>query len=134
MKLELPEIYPDELYTIDLSFHDGITGELLKNTRINHNITVLQNDHTLEQYSNEMTKDGTNSFDVMIPFEHTEMIQIIIELRAAVDEHGNATWYEEEIVFAVNVVPEFEIIAMILLLSLIPVILLSKSKILPKFQ
>ena len=44
-----------------------------------------------------MTKDGTNSFDVMIPSEHTEMIQIIIELRAGVDEHGNATWYEEEI-------------------------------------
>ena len=134
MKLELPEIYPDELYTIDLSFHDGITGELLKNTRINHNITVLQNDNTIEQYSQEMTKDGTNSFNVMIPSEHTEMIQIIIELRAGVDENGNATWYEEEIVFVVNVVPEFEIIAMILLLSLIPVILLSKSKILPKFQ
>ena len=81
-----------------------MTGELLKNTRINHNITVLQNDHTLEQYFREMTKDGTNSFDVMIPSEHTEMIQIIIELRAGVDEHGNATWYEEEIVFAVNVI------------------------------
>ena len=76
-------------------FMNGITGELLKNTRINHNITVLQNNHTLEQYFREMTKDGTNSFDVMIPSEHTEMIQIIIELRAAVDEHGNATWYEE---------------------------------------
>ena len=42
VKLEWPEVYPHEMYTFKVSFHDPETGELLNDQmRINYDITIL---------------------------------------------------------------------------------------------
>ena len=64
----------------------------------------------------------------MFPEESEGLAQIIVELKESSD-HGIPTTYNEEITFSVNVVPEFGVIAaMILAASLVPILLLSKSK------
>ena len=45
VKLEWPEVYPDEIYTFKVSFHDPETGNLLDEIRLNYNILVSQHDN-----------------------------------------------------------------------------------------
>ena len=128
IKLEWPEVYPHEVYNFKVSFYDSNTGELLDDIRLNYNIKVLQHDHPVEIYEHNSATDGTGNFDVMFPEESEGPAQIIVELKESSD-HGIPTTYNEEITFSVNVVPEFGVItAMILAASVIPILLLSKSK------
>ena len=128
IKLEWPEVYPDEIYNFKVSFYDSNTGELLDDIRLNYNIKVLQHDHPVEIYEHNLATDGTGNFDVMFPEESEGPAQIIVELKESSD-HGIPTTYNEEITFSVNVVPEFGVIAAVILAaSLVPILLLSKSK------
>ena len=131
VKLEWPEVYPDEIYKFKVSFYDPNTGELLDDIRLNYNIIVSQRDHEVEVYEHNLATDGTGEFDVMFPQESEGPAEIIVDLRAASD-NGHTIKYEEEVKFAVNVVPEFGVIVAILAAAFIPILLLSKSKLMTK--
>ena len=131
VKLEWPEVYPNEIYNFKVSFYDPNTGELLDDIRLNYNIIVIQDDHEVEIYEQNLATDGTGEFEVMFPQESEGPAEIIVELRAASDK-GHTIKYEEEVKFSVNVVPEFGVIAAILAVAFVPIILFSKSKLMPK--
>ena len=133
VKLEWPEVYPHELNQFKVSFHDPETGNLLDEIRLNYNIFVMQNDDEIEHYIHNLTTDGTGEFEVLFSEESQGLAKVVVELKASSDK-GFATVYNEEVVFSVNVVPEFGVIAMIILsVALVPILLLSKSKLMPKF-
>ena len=134
VKLEWPEVIPLELTTFKVSFHDPITGELLDDEwRINYDLYVMQHDHTVEFYHQQLATDGTGEHEVLFPEESQGLAQVIVELKAA-SSHGHTIKYFEDVTFSVNVVPEFGVIAAIVLsIAFVPILLLSKSKLMPKF-
>ena len=133
VKLEWPEVYPDVMYTFKVSFHDPVTGDLLDEIRLVYNVEVNQDDHHVESYKTQTT-NGTGEFDVFFPEESQGPAEVLVHLNASVD-HGFPTVYKEDVVFSVNVVPEFGVITMIILsIAFIPILLLSKSKLMPKFK
>ena len=135
VNLEWPEVYPGELYTFKVSFHDPKTGKLLDDgIRLNYNIEVLQYGHPIESYEHNLTTDGTGEFEVFFHEESEGLAQVIVELRASSHTSGDVIVYNEKVEFSVNVVPEFGVIAMIIFsIAFVPILLLSKSKLMPKF-
>ena len=134
VKLEWPEVYPHELYTIKVSFHDPNTGELLDNLRLNYNLAITQHDSPVEVYKHNLSTDGTGEFEVFFPEESEGLAEVIVELRIANDKSGNMYTYNEKVIFSVNVVPEFGLIVMIVLsAAFVPILLISKTKLTQKF-
>ena len=128
VKLEWPEVYPHEISTFKVSFHDPVTDELIHtDTRFDYTILVKQNDHIIEQY-HEKTIKGGHDYQVMFPEDSQGPAEVTLII------HFIRTDYEvlrldEEITFSVNVVPEFGVIAAIILsIAFIPILFLSKSK------
>ena len=69
----------------------------------------------------------------MFPEESQGLAKVVVYLNAASD-HGFATVYKEDVVFSVNIVPEFGVIAAIVLsIAFVPILFLSKSKLMTKF-
>ena len=134
VKLEWPQVIPLELNTFKVSFHDPKTGELLDDEyRINYDIYVMQHDHVVEESLLNLATKGTGEFEVMFPEKSQGPAQVIVGLNAA-SEHGRTITYFEDVTFSVNVVPEFGVIAAIILsIAFVPILLLSKSKLMPKF-
>ena len=134
VKLEWPRVIPLELNTFKVSFHDPETGILLDDEwRINYNISVMQNDNIVEYYQKNLATKGTGEFDVFFPEENQGPAQVVVELKAA-SSHGHTIKYFEDVTFSVNVVPEFGVVAAIILsIAFVPILLLSKSKLMPKF-
>ena len=134
VKIDWPEVYPLDLYEFNVSFHDPKTGELLDNLRLNYNLAITQHDHPVEIYDHNLATDGTGHFEVMFPEESEGLAEVIVELRVANDKAGNMYTYNEEVKFSVNVVPEFGLIVMIVLsAAFVPILLISKTKLLPKY-
>ena len=133
VKLQWPEVYPHELNNFKVSFHDPETGDLLDEIRLNYNIYVMQYDHEVEHYIHNLTTDGTGDFEILFPEESQGLAEIVVELKASSD-HGFATVYDEKVTFSVNVVPEFGVIAAIILsIAFVPILLVSKSKLFSKY-
>ena len=133
LKLEWPEVIPAELNVIKVSFHDPETGNLIDDEyRINYDIYIMQHGHVVEHYLQNLATKGIGEFEVLFPEKNSKgLAQVIVELKAA-SEHGRTITYFEEVVFSVNVVPEFGVIAAIVLsIAFVPIILLSKSKLMP---
>ena len=125
VKLEWPELYPDELKTFKVSFYDPNTGKLLDH-KLNYNIAVSQHDHPVEIYEHNMATDGTGEFEVLFPEESQGPAKVTVEIRAI---DGDSVWYEETVEFEVTVVPEFGVIAaMIMAAAFVPILFVSKSK------
>ena len=134
VKLEWPEVYPHELNQFKVSFHDPNTGELLDDLRLNYDIEVSQHDHTVEFYKQNLATDGTGEFEVLFPEESQGLAQVVVKLRASSHTDGEVIKYFEDVTFSVNVVPEFGVIAAVILsIAFVPILLLSKSKLMPKF-
>lgn len=135
VKLEWPEVYPDEIYTFKVSFYDPATGKLLDNdTRLNYNVYITQFDHEVETYMHNLAINGAGEFDVLFAPEHEGLAEVIVELRVASHTSGDFTEYNEKVNFSVNVVPEFGVIAMIVLIAaFVPILLISKTRLFPKF-
>jgi predicted secreted protein with PEFG-CTERM motif len=135
VKLEWPEVYPDEISTFKVFFHDPITGKLLDDeTRLNYNLYVTQFDHPVETYMQNLATNGIGEFDVLFAEEHEGMAEVIVELRASSHTSGDTVWYDESVNFSVNVVPEFGVIAMMIMIAaFVPILLISKTRLFPKF-
>ena len=134
IKLEWPEVYPDEIYKFKVSFHDPITDELIHtNTRFDYTVLVKQNDYIIEEYYDKTIK-GEGEYEVLFPENSQGPAEVTLILHF-IRTDDEVLQLDEEITFPVNVVPEFGVItAMILAASLVPILLLSKSKLMPKIQ
>lgn len=130
VKLEWPEVYPDEVYKFKVSFHDPQTGEWLDNiSKLNYNVYVTQHDHPVETYKHNLTRDGTGEFEVFFPQDAEGPAEVTVELRLATDHDARVVRFNESVTFSVNVVPEFgTIAAMILAASIIPILLVSRNR------
>jgi predicted secreted protein with PEFG-CTERM motif len=140
VKLQWPEIYPEEISTFKVSFHDPETGELLdgklvdETFRLAYNVIVTQFDHPVEHYHQNLTTDGTGEFEILFPADHEGMAKVTVELRALNRSSGETIWYDEEVNFSVNVVPEFGVIAMMIMITaFVPILLISKTRLFTKF-
>ena len=133
VKLEWPVLYPDEIKKFKVSFYDPTTGKLLDDIKINYNIQVTQHDYPVEHYEHNLAIDGTGEFNVMFPLESQGAAKVTVEIRSEVVK-GITNWIEETVEFEVNVVPEFGVItAMILAASVVPILLVSKTRLAQKF-
>ena len=93
----------------------------------------MQHDHEVEHYMHNLATDGTGEFEVLFPEESEGLAKVVVELRLASDK-GHTIKYNEEVTFSVNVVPEFGVIAAVIFaIAFVPILLLSKSKLMPKF-
>ena len=134
VKLEWPEVYPEEVSNFKVSFHDPETGELVDDIKIHYQIYVTQNDHEIETIKYVDTSDGTAEHEILFPSESEGLAKVIVRSMVSIDEHAYVVNYHENVEFSVNVVPEFGVIAMIILsIAFVPILLLSKSKLVPKF-
>ena len=128
VKLEWPEVYPHEISTFKVSFHDPVTDELIHtNTRFDYTILVKQNDHIIEEY-HEKTIEGGHDYQVMFPEDSQGPAEVTLIIQFIRTDY-EVLRLDEELTFSVNVVPEFGVIAAIILsIAFIPILLLSKSK------
>ena len=85
VKLEWPEVYPNDNYTFKVSFHDPETKILLDEIKISYNFFVVQNDRLVEFYEYITAEDGTGEFDVFFPKESKELATVVVKLKAAND-------------------------------------------------
>jgi len=107
VKLEWPEISPDEVSTFYLSFNDPITDELIENTRFDFIVVVMQGEQIIEDYHEARTQTATYQFTVLFPEDSQGPAEVLITLDyIRTDE--NVLKLDEEISFSVNVIPEFE--------------------------
>ena len=134
VKLEWPEIYPVEMNNFKVSFHYPETGELLDDVRFHYEIFVTQNDHEIETIKFVYTSDGTAEHKIFFPHDSEGLAKVVVRLMVSIDEHAYVINYHENVEFSVNVVPEFGVIAMIILsIAFVPILLISKSKLMLKF-
>jgi predicted secreted protein with PEFG-CTERM motif len=81
-----------------------------------------------------LATDGTGEFEVLFAEEHEGMAKVTVELRALSRTSGDTAWYDESVNFSVNVVPEFGVIAMMIMTAaFVPILLISKTRLFPKF-
>ena len=80
------------------------------------------------------TSDGTAEHLILFPEESEGLAKVVVRLMVSLDEKAQVVNYHENVEFSVNVIPEFGVIAMIILsIAFIPILLLSKTKLMPKF-
>ena len=88
---------------------------------------VKQNDYIIEEYYDKTIK-GEGEYEVLFPENSQGPAEVTLILHF-IRTDDEVLQLDEEITFPVNVVPEFGVItAMILAASLVPILLLSKSK------
>lgn len=126
VQLFWPEVLPDELYEVELRFLDPQTNEPITKFWFVYNVAVIQNNETIEVYTNERSDDGKGLFGVVFPVEGTGPAQVIVVITAM---GSGPTWanVKERVVFDVQVVPEFPVLLTIIIaLPLLAVVLLSR--------
>jgi len=109
LKLEWQEVYPNDNYTFKVFFHDPVTREILDELKISYNFSVMYNDHHVEFYEYILATDGTGEFDVSFPEESHGLATVVVKLKAA-NDRGHTISYSEDVIFSINLVPEFGII------------------------
>ncbi|MCH7647014.1 MAG: hypothetical protein IIA83_00185 [Thaumarchaeota archaeon] len=135
VQLFWPEVLPDEIYDIQLSFLDPDTDELLDDKTITFDIIVNTKDMRIETYQLLNTTSGIHQFEVLFPEEHRDSVEVIINILRIDDGFEIKNINSEKITFSVKVVPEFGVVAAIILsMSLVPIIFLSKSKLSTRTQ
>jgi len=130
MKVQLiwPEVYPDDLYNIELRFLNPENNELVTDRWILYNVGVFQSDDHIEIYTDKYTEDGKGSFEVVFPLEGTGPAEVIVVITAFGIGPTWANW-NERVVFDVQVVPEFSTLTIIVLaFSIAAVLALSRFK------
>ena len=134
VKLEWPEVYPDELNYFKVSFHYPETGELIDDVRFHYEVHVTQTNDEIESEKYLQTYDGTAEHEILFPEDSDGPAKVVVRLMVSLDEKAQVVNYHENVEFSVNVIPEFGVIAMIIFsIAFVPILLLSKSKLIPKF-
>jgi len=96
---------------------------------IDYDVLVPQNDHTIEYYFHEETLAGMGEYEVLFP-EGSEGPAEVSATINSIRTDEQIQKLHETVTFSVNVVPEFGVLVMmILVVSFIPILLISKSKI-----
>ena len=128
VQLLWPEVEPDEIYGILINFLDPNTDELLENVEINFAISVIQHGSIIESYHDLHTDKGTMDFVVMFPENATGPAEVIVEINFVRSDEG-VLRLDEEVSFTVQVIPEFEALAMVVLaLSFASLLFLARGK------
>ena len=95
---------------------------------------MTQNEHEIETIKDLDTSDGTAEHVILCPPDSEGPAKFVVRLMVSIDEKAYVVNYHENVEFSVNVVPEFGVIAMIILsIAFVPILLLSKSKLIPTF-
>jgi len=127
VRLFWPEVLPDQLYNIELRFLNPQSNEPIIDSII-YNIAVMQDEDSIEVYTNQRTEDGKALFEVVFPEDGTGPAQVIVVITGM---GFGTTWtnMNERVVFNVQVVPEFSTLAvMVLSFSIATVLALSRFK------
>jgi len=128
VQLLWPEVEPDEIYGIRINFLDPNTDELLENVEINFAIAVTQHGSLIESYHDLQTEEGHTDFVVMFPEDDKGPAEVVIEVVSITTDFGTIQ-IDEEFTFNVEVIPEFEALAMVVLaLSFVSLLFLARGK------
>lgn len=129
VKLEWPEVYPDQLHHFKVFFVNPETDQLIKtNMRVDYSIAVIQNGHLIELYNNQKTQTGVGEFEVVFPEDGMGPAEVIVEINS-VRSDEEVLRLDEEVSFTVEVIPEFEGLAMLVLaLSFVSLLFLARGK------
>jgi len=129
VKLEWPEVYPDQLHHFKVFFVNPETDQLIKtNIRVDYAIAVTQNGNLIELYDHQKTLTGGGEFEVVFPVNATGPAEVIVEINF-VRSDQEVLRLDEEVSFTVQVIPEFEALAMVVLaLSFVLLLFLARGK------
>jgi len=128
VQISWPEVLPDQLYNVGISFIDPDTDQLLDNVSITYDVVVLQYDAIIELYHNQNTNNGVATFEVVFPEDGTGPAQVIVAV-TSIRNGSDSVQMDEEVSFDVQVVPEFATIAIVMAFSIATVIALSRVSI-----
>jgi hypothetical protein len=128
VQLSWPEVLPDQLYDIGIRFLDPETGQVMDNASVVYDVAVLQGDAIIEIYSEQSTGDGNGTFEVVFPEDATGSAEVIIGVVSVTSDAGTVA-VNEEVSFNVQVVPEFETLAaMVMAISIGALVTLTRFK------
>ncbi len=113
VQLVWPEIYPDEIYDIEIKFLDPKTNEPLQDTVVNYNVSIIQ-DIQIELYANQTTVTGTEKFEVLFP-EYSKDQAVVWVYISSIEYDSKIIPIDEQVRFDVYIVPEFATLAIIVM-------------------
>ena len=139
VKLEWPEVEPDQLYHFKVFFVNPETDQLIMtNMRVDYAIAVTQNGHVIEHYDHQKTLTGEGEFEVVFPEDGMGPAEVIVEINSVRSYAGYSVEMlrlDEEVSFTVEVIPEFEALAMLVLaLSFVSLLFLARGKLKIKYS
>lgn len=130
VKVELtwPEVFPEGVYNANIRFLDPDTDQVLDDVSIVYDVVVLKDDFIVELYAEETANNGNATFEVLFTEDLTGAAEVIIGIRSIDDGSGSMT-IDEEVSFDVQVVPEFGMIALMIMgISIGVLLVFSKFK------
>jgi len=123
VQLEWPEVYPKEVYSILVRILDAQTNEPFD--KVSFSVVVYQNDEVIESYPNFTATNGTDVFEVEYLEEGPS--QILVRLWNVEDGEDILNVKGEKVFFSVVVVPEFPFALVVMVLSMIMILVLTKT-------
>ena len=116
VQLVWPEVGTDEIYDIEFSFLDPQTNEPITSD-IHYQFSAMQGETIIEIWQNS-TNTGVSSEEVFYIENQQGPTEIYIEILSITDDSGTIENYQE-VMFSVNVVPEFPVVFLIMALSFV---------------
>lgn len=126
VQLSWPEVLPDQLFNIGLTFVDPKTNKPLDNVSIGYDVIVLQRNATIEKYDNQKTSTGFATFEVVFPVDGAGPAQVIIAVTSTTNG-SDSVKMDEMVSFNVQVVPEFPaMVAIVMGISIMMIVVMAK--------
>ena len=113
VQLVWPEIYPDEIYDLEIKFLDPKTNEPLQDTVVNYTVSIVQHIQ-IELYENQTTVTGSEKFEVLFPEYNEAQVQVRLYI-TSIEYDSKIIPIDEQVRFDVYIVPEFATLALIVM-------------------
>ena len=101
VKLEIPEIHPDEVFYLKVSFYNSTTGKILSNNTVNYDVEIVQNHLIIERSTDQ--NDSKHSFEVLFAEGATGPAEIIVRIKSIESSQGTIS-INEKLVFPIKVI------------------------------
>ena len=106
VKLEIPEIYPDEVFILKVSFYNSTTGKILSDNTLNYDFEIVQNHLIIDRYTDQ--NDSKHNFEVLFAEGATGPAEIIVRIKSIESSQGTIS-INEKLVFPIKVISLYPI-------------------------
>jgi len=126
VQLHWPEVVDvEQIYDIEFSFLDPNTKKPIT-SEIHYRVSSMNQDQILELWTGT-TVNGSATHEFLFPEGHDGLSSMYAEIFSITDESGTIENYQE-VMFSVNVIPEFSIMVLpILVVSTLLIIVMTRK-------